>query len=126
MEVSAARPTSETIWTGNVQGDVGVSCSFQTQFFTPLILVPRNSCPTWKPATLALQVRITLHYLRRRGLCFHFGLFVDSAPARSLLFFVVDSVAPSVCLFVCNASFKSILLLCFSMESSHFLTISSP
>jgi len=31
-----------------------------------------------------------------------------------------------VCLSVCNASLKSILLLCFSMESSHFLTISSP
>ena len=31
-----------------------------------------------------------------------------------------------VCLYVCNASFKSILLLFFSMESSHFLTISSP
>ena len=46
---------------------------------------------------------------------------VDSAPARSLLFFVVDSV----CLFVTLLQ-KLILLLCFSMESSHFLAISSP
>jgi len=45
---------------------------------------------------------------------------IDSA-LWSLLFFVVDSVchvAPSVCLSRC--SFKSILLLCFSTESSHF------
>ena len=47
--------------------------------------------------------------------------FIDPAPARSLLFFVVDSV----CLFVTLLQ-KSILLLCFSMESSHFLAISSP
>ena len=30
-------------------------------------------------------------------------LFIDSAPARSLLFFVGDSVCMSVCLYVCNA-----------------------
>jgi len=41
--------------------------------------------------------------------------------ARSLLFFVVDSVCLSVCL-----SQTLLLLFCFSMESSHFLAISSP
>ena len=37
--------------------------------------------------------------------------------ARSLLFFVVDSVCRDVCL---SRPFKSNLLFCFSMKSSHF------
>jgi len=43
---------------------------------------------------------------------------IDSAPSLGVCyFFVVDSV----CLYVClSRSFKSILLFCFSMESSHF------
>ena len=43
--------------------------------------------------------------------------------ARSLLFFVFDSVCPSVRL---SRSFKLLLLFCFLMELSHFLAISYP
>jgi len=49
---------------------------------------------------------------------------VDSAPSLGVYyFFVVDSVCMSECL---SRSFKSILLFCFSMESSHFWAVSSP
>jgi len=43
-------------------------------------------------------------------------------------YFFVDSVCLSVCPSVClsRCSFKSILFFGFSMESSHFLTVSSP
>ena len=53
----------------------------------------------------------------------------DSAPSIGVYYFLslTLSVCLSVCLFVTLLrSFKSILLLCFSMESSHFLAISSP
>ena len=50
---------------------------------------------------------------------------VDSAPSIGVYYFL--SLTLSVCMFVTLLrSFKSILLLCFSMESSHFLAISSP
>jgi len=45
-----------------------------------------------------------------------------SAPSLGVYYFV--SMTLSVRLFVC--SFKSILLFCFSMESSHFLAVISP
>ena len=53
---------------------------------------------------------------------------VPSLGVYYLLFFVVDSVClssclSSVCLFVTQTL---LLLFCFSMESSHFLAISSP
>ena len=47
-----------------------------------------------------------------------------SAQPRSLLFFVVDSVCLSICPSVCLSQ-TSLLLFCFSMESSHFSAISS-
>ena len=46
--------------------------------------------------------------------------FIDSSPSLG----VVDSVCLYVCLSRC--SFKLLLLFCFSMESSHFLAVSSP
>jgi len=54
-----------------------------------------------------------------------------SAPSLGVgvyYFFVVDSVCLYVCLSVCLSlcSFKLLILFCFSMESSHFLAISSP
>jgi len=49
-----------------------------------------------------------------------------SAPSHGVYhFFVLDSVCHSVTMFVCYAPLK-LLLFCFSMESSHFLAISSP
>ena len=52
------------------------------------------------------------------------GFIVDSAPRLGVYyFFVVDSVCLYICLSRC--SFK-LHLLCFSMESSHFLAVSSP
>jgi len=53
------------------------------------------------------------------------SFIIDSAPARSLLFL---SLTLSVCMFVTliQIDSSSLYLPCFSMESSHFLAISSP
>ena len=56
--------------------------------------------------------------------CLYVCLYVDSAPARSLLFFVVDSVAPFVCLFVTLLQIDSSSL--FLDEIEPFMAISSP
>ena len=65
-------------------------------------------------------------FYARQNICYsaymprQFRLLTPRLATESTIF-VVDSV----CLFVTLLQ-KSILLLCFSMESSHFLAISSP
>ena len=49
------------------------------------------------------------------------GLLISAPSLGVYYFFVVDSVCPSVCL-----SQTVLLLFRFSMESSHFMAISSP
>ena len=122
-----AGPDMAEEWASEVQGGgrhAEDSTASQHRAFLWLL---RGAATTWQASHRACY---RAHDIRNpQNVRCLVSYFIDSAPSlgvyycQQLTLPVCPDVCPDVCL---SRSFKLLLLFCFSMESSHFLAVSSP